>query len=303
MEQHSMIYGANLGSQEYQTESLLHHHMGKGSKDFRCKLNINKAVIEQNDRLDIEGTFYVRHPLVLKGTIVSLRLERLNWLLDFDYKQMFNNEDYPINGKWTTWTGTKTNPTLEDDTNNIILGNVNDLYSLCSTHDLATVVGFESSLDYRTKITWKKNVTFYYNEPEIQQWIIAIGLDCFTYNDQGDITGPKYYATDDITYVPINKMLIRPDAVIDLIMERNDIDFVITGDNSAKQVLGQFIARKPIGEIIAYNADDDSEYFRSVLLGKEYALKLYHHWLGKQINKLTLNNSIIDIELRGRLHK
>lgn len=294
------IYGGAYGSDAYKSNTV--ESLAAKDTEFRSKIDVRNAVAEQFVRVGADGTIFLEYPLSVKGQLFDVRLERLNMLLNFDYKQMFNtsfdkenkaighfkkadsNEGEYLDGDILDSDGAKTKYFKIGD-------NVQDIRSLVHTHKLGVVTGYEESIDYLTQIKWTKKVSFEKNTPEIKQWLLAIGLT------------NEIYENGTTTNIPSQDILIGPDAVLDIVMEANDADFNVYGDAADQLVLAQVIADRPIHSIIAYNANDDSSYFRTILLGKSFTFKLYHHWLNKPINKLTLDRSIISIEIRGRTIK
>ena len=274
--------------------------------EFRSKIDVRNAGEEQLVKVGFDGTIYMEYPMAIQGQLFDIRLERLNILLNLDYKQLFN--DVPLvdsQGRIEKAKGyfkhadtsvVPSNSQWSEDVS--IANNVQDLRSLVHTHQLRVVVGYEESIDYRTYVKWTKWVTFEGNTPDIIQWLKAIGLmkdDFYKEN--------KYYKKGDVISIPSQDILIGPDAVIDIVMEANDADFNMYGDSASNLVLAQVIADRPIHSIIAYNANDASTYFRSMLLGDSFTFKFYHHWLNRSMNKLTLDKSIISIEIRGKIVK
>ena len=274
------LYGGLLGTPRFRTEDAIHDKLTERGGEFRSKLDVRDAGMEQLSRVSIDGTLNMEYPLAMSGQLFNLRLERMNWLVNLDYKQIFNDTPDKVTG-YVHIDGVKTE----------IAKNVQDIKSLVYYHNLGTVIGVDGSLDYIIEIRWSKTVDFSGNYPEIEQWLKAIGLESTT------------YTKNTKTQINSQDILIGQDAVLDLVMERNDVNFQIFGDKSNQLVLAQFIATKPIHEIIAYNATDESTYFRTVLLGSNFRFKIYHHWLNKPLNKLTLDQSIIDIEVRGKILK
>ena len=301
------IYGGAYGSDAYKSNTV--ESLAAKDTEFRSKIDVRNAVAEQFDRVSEDGTIFLEYPLSVKGQLFDVRLERLNMLLNFDYKQLFNTSFDKENKAVGKFKKAESNETdyldgdiLDDDgdkTKYFKIGdNVQDIRSLVHTHKLGVVTGFKESIDYLTQITWTRKVSFEGNTPDIKQWLAAIGLtkDKF-YLENG------YYSKGTTTNILSQDILIGPDTVIDIIMEANDADFNVYGDAADQLVLAQVIADRPIHSIIAYNANDDSSYFRTILLGKSFTFKLYHHWLNMPINKLTLDRSIISIEIRGRTVK
>ena len=291
------IYGGAYGSDAYKSNTV--ESLASKDAEFRSKIDVRNAVSEQFVRVGADGTIFLEYPLSVRGQLFDVRLERLNMLLNFDYKQLFNTSFEEVEGHFKKADSNvaeyEDGDILDDDgdpTKKFKIGsNVQDIRSLVHTHKLGVVTGYEESIDYLTQIKWTKKVSFEGNNPEIKQWLYAIGL-------RGDI-----YMKGTTTNIPSQDILIGPDAVIDIVMEANDSDFNVYGDAADQLVLAQVIADRPIHSIIAYNANDDSSYFRTILLGKSFTFKLYHHWLNMPINKLTLDRSIISIEIRGRTLK
>ena len=259
--------------------------------EFRSKLDIRKAVDDEIERCDLKGVLKVKYPLAAQGHVMDVRLERFTWHLDLDFKQIFNETGEALTAY--VQIDSQSNPTP-------INMQAQDLPSLLAAHDLGTMSELN---DYTVEIKWKKKVNFNVpeNKPPIKRWIKAIGLDpTKTYK----ITNTNPTGDEELvnpTKINFQELLINPSNLYNVVMQRNDVELPIYGDRGNQAIFGQFIAHYPIQDIVIYNADNDSSYTKVILLGTDFKFQIIHQLLEIPLNKLTLNNSFIFLELKGHL--
>ena len=186
---------------------------------------------------------------------LPIKLNRIYILTKLDLKQLFKKayEKEPDNG-YITIAGIKTK----------INAVVQDLKSLITSHNLGTYDVYE---DYTFRVKWSKTVIFNSsdNTNALKQWFKAIGLAVDT-----------TYATQTMTTIPIDQILVQSPFVISLVTSNNNSIFPVYGKSSAQLTLGQFIVYTPIGFEIEFYGDKTVSEFEIEQKEPHFHLQLYH---------------------------
>ena len=256
-------------------------------EEFRLKFSIFdfskvSEATKYIPQVTTNGTIVIPYPTSIQGQVFNMRVEKWTWYLFLDMKQLYNT------------TGVRENGTINiDGTDTTIADNVQDLPSLLRAHDLGGLIRAE---DYTLVIKWRKTVHFGNNPAHIRQWFRKIGFP-------SDSALEAAYNAGSDTVIHAHDVCIEPETIYNCIMESNNMRFPSYGDYGNQIILCQVYSEKPSGYKIAYNATDDATSHQIYKQGDAIRLNIYHSRLNIPLNKLTLNNSSMYIEIRGRIVK